>query len=148
MLERQDHHTVSALAIGQFGTDRLLLHDIFLKAGWRLFEARDRRHAMRFLEQTPVHVVIAESDVPNWGWKKVLSDLRRLPQPPQLIVTSTTADDYLWSEVLNIGGYDVLPQPLEREEAERVIAAARRQYNVPERRTATSEFAPAMINVA
>src|SRR5690242_5963630 len=120
---------VSALAVGEFEQDRPLLQNIFREHGWNLFEAQDRRRAMQFLERHPIHVVLAESEMPSWNWRKVLSDLRRLAQPPQLIVTSRTADDYLWAEVLNIGGYDVLPQPLEREEVERVVAAARRQFN-------------------
>ena len=60
----------------------------------------------------------------NWNWKKVLSDLRRFAHPPQLIVTSRTADDYLWAEVLNIGGYDVLPQGLWEQCASRAASAA------------------------
>src|SRR3954447_15019271 len=120
------NHTVKALAIGSFEQDRPLLQDIFRNLGWTLFEASNHRHAMQHLQRHAIEVVIAESDLPNWNWKKVLADLRRLAQPPQLIVTSRTADDYLWSEVLNIGGYDVLPQPLERDEVERVVAAARR----------------------
>ena len=125
MAKRQENLT-SVLAIGEFTSDRLLLHDIFHKPGWKLMEAHDRRRAMQILERQPVQVVIAERELPNWDWKKVLSDIRRLAQPPQLIVTSRTADDYLWAEVLNIGGYDVLPQPLERDEVERVVAAAGR----------------------
>ncbi len=124
-----EQNDLSALLVGEFETDRLLVHDVFRKFGWRLFEARDRRRAMRCLERHPVHVVIAGTDVPNWNWRKVLSDLRRLLPPPQLIVTSRTADECLWAEVLNIGGYDVLAQPLAREEIERVVAAARRQFD-------------------
>jgi DNA-binding response OmpR family regulator len=120
--------SVSALLVGEYKIDRLLVRDLFRKLGWRLFEARDRRQAWRCLERNPVHVVIAESDVPRWSWKRVLRDLRRLMPPPQLIVASRTADDYLWAEVLNIGGYDVLPQPFERDEVERVVASAGRHY--------------------
>lgn len=127
----QQPDKISVLAIGEFAADRLLLQDICRKSGWRLTEARDHRAAMQILDRQPVHVVIAESELPNGNWKRVLSDLRRLPNPPQLIVTSRTADDYLWAEVLNVGGYDVLPQPLERDEVERVVAAARRQYTRP-----------------
>jgi hypothetical protein len=39
-------------------------------------------------------------------------------------VTSRLADERLWSEVLNLGGYDVLPQPLDRNEALRTIGLA------------------------
>jgi DNA-binding response OmpR family regulator len=144
MLEMTDF-PVSALAVGEFENDRALLRDIFSAAGWRLYEARDRRHAMQYLERNPVQVVLAESELPNWNWRKVLHDLRRLGRPPQLIVTSRTADDYLWSEVLNIGGYDVLPQPLERDETERVIAAARRAFSRPMGRAGTAGvIAPAV----
>ena len=138
---------LSALLVGEFETDRLLVHDVFRRFGWRLFEACDRRRAIRCLERHPIHVVIAGAEVPNWNWKKVLSDLRRLLHPPQLIVTSRTADDCLWAEVLNIGGYDVLAQPLEREEVERVVAAARRQYDQA-RKYPQRQNLPAAVNVA
>ena len=123
-------NSVSALLVGDYQSERLLLHEVFRKPGWRLFEARGPRRAMHFLERAPVQVVIAESHTPKWDWQRILSDLRRLAHPPQLIVTSHFADDYLWAEVLNVGGYDVLPQPFEREEVERVVAAARRHYEV------------------
>jgi DNA-binding response OmpR family regulator len=121
-------HGVSALLIGEYDADRLFLHGIFRDAGWRLFEAPDRRRALDCLDRHPVQVVISEKEGPRWHWKVLLADLRRFAHPPQLIVTSRTADDHLWAEVLNIGGYDVLPQPFAREEVERVVAAARRHF--------------------
>jgi DNA-binding response OmpR family regulator len=135
---------VSALAVGDFQLDRALLHEIFAAAGWRLHEAPDRRQALHLLERAPIHVVLVQSELPTWNWKKALYDLRRLAQPPQLVVASRTADDYLWAEVLNIGGFDVLPQPLERDETERVIAAARRHFNRPAARSASETIAPAV----
>ena len=83
---------------------------------------------MRCLAAEPVQVVIAESRLPDGDWKNVLLELDRLPSPPNLIVASRTADDRLWAEVLNIGGYDVLAQPFEAEELRRVVAAAGRQF--------------------
>jgi DNA-binding response OmpR family regulator len=119
---------LSALFVGDYQGDRLLVHEVFRAFGWKLFEARDRRRAMDCLDSNPVQVVIAESDLPNWHWKRVLSDLRKRATPPQLIVTSRQADESLWSEVLNIGGYDVMSQPLQRNEVERVIASAHRHF--------------------
>jgi DNA-binding response OmpR family regulator len=139
---------VSALLVGEFETDRLLVHSIFRLRGWRLFEARNRRLALECLDKNPVQVVIAESDLPAWNWKRILSDLRRLAHAPQLVVTSRTADDYLWAEVLNVGGYDVLPQPLEREEVERVIDSARRHYDTQRRRTKPAAIANAAASIS
>jgi response regulator RpfG family c-di-GMP phosphodiesterase len=147
MLQTNDHR-VSALLIGEFQTDRLLVHDIFRLNSWRLFEARDRKHSLECLGKNAVQVVIAESDLPAWNWKRILSDLRRLAPAPQLVVTSRTADDYLWAEVLNVGGYDVLPQPLEREEVERVVASAHRHYDTQRRRTAPAAIISAAAFIA
>jgi PleD family two-component response regulator len=142
-MTENSEHAVSVLAVGEYATDRLLLHDISRRCGWRLFEARDRRHALECLERNPVQVVMAESEVRNWNWRKVLSDLRRLPMTPQLVVASRTADDYLWAEVLNVGGYDVLAQPLDRDEVERVIASARRHFDVRPRGVLPRAITPA-----
>jgi len=139
---------VSALLVGEFATDRLLLHDIFRVRGWRLFEARDRRRAIHCLVRNPVQVVIAESEPAGWNWKRILRHLRRLAPAPQLVVASRTADDYLWAEVLNVGGYDVLIQPLERDEVERVVASARRHYDEKPRKTALAPVVKAAAIVA
>ena len=145
-MPQTNDHPVSALLVGEFESDRILVHEIFRLQGWRLFEARDRRRALECLGKNPVQVVIAESESPAWNWKRILSDLRRLAPVPQLVVTSRTADDYLWAEVLNVGGYDVLPQPLERDEVERVVASARRHYDAQGRKVLTAGMAsPAAI---
>ncbi len=117
------------MLVGDFGNDRLLVNQVFQRAGWRLLEVRDRRQALHCLGQHPVQVVIAESNLPKWDWKHVLRDLRRLMQPPQLVVTSRTADDFLWAEALNMGAYDVLARPFAAEEVERVVAAAGRHFD-------------------
>ena len=121
---------LSALLVGDYQGDRLLVQEVFRRLGWNLFEARDRRRAMECLDRNPVQVVIAESDLPHWNWKRVLNDLRNRNKPPQLVVTSRQADETLWSEVLNVGGYDVMAQPLDSHEVERVISSAHRHYDV------------------
>ena len=122
--------SVCVLAVGDYEDDRLLLHEVVRKSGWRLFEARDRRTALRCLERLPVHVVLTKKAVRDWSWKSLLADLRRLVRPPQLIVTSHLSDEMLWGEALNWGAYDVLAEPLHREEVERVIASARRHFDL------------------
>lgn len=120
---------VSALLVGSHPESRLLLHSVFKKQGWRLHEASDRKRALEYLERQPVQVVVADAEVPGWSWKRLLQDLQRMTKPPQLVVTSRLADDFLWSEVLNRGGYDVLAEPFEPEEVERVISSARRHFD-------------------
>ena len=132
MSNSKSYNGVCALLLGEFEKDRLLVKEIFRRAGWRLLEARNRRKALDCLKENPVQVVITETELPDWNWKMVLRDLRRMTKtPPQLVVTSRTADEYLWAEVLNVGGYDVLAQPFEADEVERVVASAWRHFAQP-----------------
>jgi CheY-like chemotaxis protein len=119
---------VSALLAGDFQEGRLLIHEAFHSMGWRLYEAGDRKQAMQCLKRRSVQVVVAKADMPDWSWKRVLRDVRQLPQPPQLVVVSRLADDSLWSEALHWGAYDVLAEPFQRDEVIRVVASARRHF--------------------
>jgi DNA-binding response OmpR family regulator len=130
--------SVRALLLGEFDEDRLLVRKVFRRSGWRLFESCHRRGALECVERNAPQVVIAESNLAGWNWKQVLHDLKRSSKPPQLVVTSRTADELLWAEVLNIGGYDVLARPLVAEELERVVASACAHFGRPSGSTAKS----------
>jgi len=66
-------------------------------------------------------VVLCESEL---SWKTILATCESLPKCPRLLVVSRCADERLWAEVLNLGGYDVLLKPFEPMEVTRVVAAA------------------------
>ena len=120
---------VCALVVGACSQSRLLIQEVFREASWRLYEVSTRKQALACLDRFPIQVVIAATGVAEWPWKRIWRDLERMQRPPQLVVMSPCADDSLWAEVLNWGGYDVLREPLQREEVARVIASARRQYD-------------------
>jgi len=142
MSDPKAQSSVCALLVGDYDSDRLLVHDVFRNFGWRLFEARDRRSALRCLDRNPVHVIVAKKKVRDWNWKRLLADLRHHVRPPQLIITSHLADERLWAEALNWGAYDVLAEPLQRDEVERVIASARRHFDLPLRAVRAPAVSP------
>jgi DNA-binding response OmpR family regulator len=119
---------MTALSVGANGQDQLKLAAIFQAKGWKLGQAQTLEEARAILKSIRVPVVIAESDLPEGGWREILEDLRQAADPPELVVTSRLADESLWAEVLNMGGYDVLVKPLDDEEVVRVIGAAARQF--------------------
>jgi hypothetical protein len=61
---------------------------------------------------------------PQEAWVELLTATRHLEHPPKVIVASRQADDRLWAEVLHLGGYDVLPLPLEVQEVMRTVGMA------------------------
>jgi hypothetical protein len=58
------------------------------------------------------------------NWKDVLSRLASILNPPRLIVVSHRSDDELWTEVLNMGGFDLLRAPLHEMEAVHAVGWA------------------------
>ncbi len=105
--------TRSAVLVSAIEEDHRFLGRVFSQEGWMLHKTRSLESAMDLLRCNPVPVVVTERDLPAGNWKDVLAAIQRLPQTPLLIVTARLADEYLWAEVLNLGGYDVLSQPFQ-----------------------------------
>jgi DNA-binding response OmpR family regulator len=80
------------------------------------------------LSQTKPAVVLCERDLPDGSWKQMLERIQTLTCKPILLVMSRFADDSLWAEVLNLGGYDVLSKPLDETEVVRVVEMACRNW--------------------
>jgi hypothetical protein len=96
------------------------LTGILRKDRWAVQPAQSAEEALDHLSRHTIPVVICESSLPDGDWKDLLS------KAPRLIVTARNADDALWAEVLNLGGYDVLAQPFDEGEVSRVVASAGR----------------------
>jgi DNA-binding response OmpR family regulator len=113
----------NVLLISPFERDHRDLRQILRQSGWHPHHARTLAEAFEFLRHNSVAVAICESRLPDGTWKDVLSQLNLLDPPPALVVTSRLADDALWSEVLHLGGYNVLAKPLAAKEVLHVLRA-------------------------
>jgi DNA-binding NtrC family response regulator len=104
------------LAVSSAEEDHLALRHIFRNSSWKLDSAGSWREAAKYLATLAPPVVICEVRLPDGTWKDVLSEFARLECESGLIVASRSADDYLWAEVLNLGGCDVLAKPFDAKE--------------------------------
>ena len=109
------------LSISPFRQD----HDFLRSVLGRISEVCTCREAVALFNREKTAVLICERDLPDGNWKDILGLIAPVPYPPRLIVTSRLADEHLWSEVLNLGGYDVLAKPFDVKEVSRVMALAR-----------------------
>lgn len=130
---------ISVVTIRGGETDYGPLRDMFRHASWELFEATNATEALDLIKTRRISVVLTDRRLPEGSWKDVLSGLRKLKPMPTLIVTAKCADEYLWAEVLNMGGYDVLVQPFDQEEVRRVIPAANRHFKNESERSRKGE---------
>lgn len=117
---------VTVLAISPLTEDHARLDEIFHHSRWHLHHARDCEEAMAFLRRHRVGVIISESDLNGLCWKNVYHRVLDMPESPKprVVVTSTFADDLLWSEVLNLGAYNVLAKPFDSKEVFWVVSHA------------------------
>jgi DNA-binding response OmpR family regulator len=73
-------------------------------------------------------VVISEGRLSDGHcWKDLLLKLQKMEDPPPLIVADRLADERLWAEVLNLGGYDLLVIPFDAKEVLHVVNTACRR---------------------
>ena len=90
----------------------------------RVFDAASLHRARKLLEADVFAIVLCERNLASYTWLDVLAEVAVVPTRPLLVVTSRLADDYLWSEALNLGAYDVLSKPFVALEVTRTVNAA------------------------
>ena len=112
------------LVVGTVEADDRQTDGLVTQLPWHTHYARSILEARPFVWQDLARVVLCEHALPDGTWKDILHLVASRNVPPPVIVTSLHANDYLWAEVLNLGGYDVLATPLERREAVRSIGLA------------------------
>jgi DNA-binding NtrC family response regulator len=98
--------------------------------GFDVLPACDCNEARRMLETQPlVQVVVTDARLHDGDWRRVFEIVERGRRKIEVVVCSRLGDPKLWLDVLEQGGYDVLVEPFEREEVQRIVeAAAARSY--------------------
>jgi DNA-binding response OmpR family regulator len=122
---------ISILLVSPFQEDHSSLRHILHNDGWQISRCKTLKEAAAHLESNAPSIVICERDLPDGSWKDVLGCAGSLTNPPLVLVVSRHADENLWGEVLNLGGYDVLMKPFDCSEVTRVVGMAWRHWFRP-----------------
>ncbi len=120
----QPDRTVTVLEISPYESDHAALRRIFSHSNWKLHISRSCAEAIGLLKRKLFPVVLCERDLPDGSWKDIVERTAQAANPPAVIVSSRLADDLLWSEVLNSGGYNVLSKPFNEAEVFRDVSLA------------------------
>jgi DNA-binding NtrC family response regulator len=115
---------IAILLIGPLDSRRRALRNILAAPQWEIREAATYGEAVEILNDRRIAVTICDTEIGEGNWQALLADFQSRAHPPSLIVSSRLADERLWAEVLNLGGYDVLVQPFDRGEVLRVAHMA------------------------
>ena len=121
---------LTVLSVSPDNDDHAYLESAFSSWNCRFLTANNLFGARALMLQRPdTSVVVCEKDLNPGTWDDILRHARSMQHPPSLIVTSRMADDRLWSEVLNLGGWDVLAKPFDGNEVLRSVRSACQQWH-------------------
>jgi DNA-binding NtrC family response regulator len=128
--------SVTVFHVGPQDQDLRALADILKRTDWKmcpgtrwtLKPADDVSSIASRLRNEAVPIMLCDQNSAAGNWKDVLHSMGSFQVPPMVIVTSRTADEYLWAEALNLGAYDVLSKPYHPAEVMRVLSMAFLHY--------------------
>jgi DNA-binding response OmpR family regulator len=78
------------------------------------------QEAVQMLNGSGIWVVVCDTNLHDGTWRDILSSARNVT----LVVSSRCPDEYLWAEVLNLGGFDVITKPFDKRELHHVLQTA------------------------
>ena len=115
---------VTALVVmSQERRSRLLDH--LSGVGVNVRTASSCEEAVALLREDPeVRVVLTDLALPDGSWFDVLNCVGDLKSSAEVVVCARVADERLWTQVLEAGGFDVLVEPYQEREVRRILGAA------------------------
>ena len=119
-----DRKTVTLLVMAPGGRAGLVEH--LEGCGADVLQAADCEQARQMLRTQPrVQIVLTDVTLSDGTWRTVLEEVGRSRREVPTIVCTRLADDGLWLSVLAQGVYDLLVEPYQREEVQRIVTAAK-----------------------
>lgn len=104
---------------------RLPLLLVLENCGVEAVPADSRAEARRILDSRyPIQVVLTDTALLDGTWTDVLDDVAKSATKAEVIVCARVDDARLWSPVLESGAYDLIVEPYQREEVQRIVEAA------------------------
>jgi CheY-like chemotaxis protein len=115
---------IRILAVCLFLDDRFVLDQLGDTYGWQLRFANSPREAFRLAFENDFDLILCDRNQPGHPWREVMDRLAASSPRSCILLVSPMSDDYLWWEVLQHGGFDVLIRPLRAEIVLRAIETA------------------------
>jgi DNA-binding response OmpR family regulator len=122
---------IRILSVSSTEDDHTAIFHILDELPFVVTPARSCQEAANALTHDQFGIILCESDLPDGNWIEILNQISGVREKPLLIVTSRLADESLWAEVLNLGGYDLLAKPFSRQEVRHVLTSAWVQKAIP-----------------
>jgi len=117
---------VKILVISMLLEDSFFLERLAKEREWRLVFTNSPREAFTLASRAHFDLILCDRNQPGYPWREVVSRLADTSPGSCVLLVSPVKDDYLWSEALQNGGYDVLVRPLREKNVLHSVEAALR----------------------
>lgn len=104
--------------------DRFLLERLAERQGWSLTFSTSPRQAFSLASQDHFEVILCDRNQRGYPWREVMDRLVEISPQSCILLVSPQRDDFLWQDVMQHGGYDVLACPLREDTVLPAIDAA------------------------
>ena len=120
-MDRRD--VIRILAVMPYDPDRQGLLEIAGRR-WHFDFAATCESALKKLAAQKFAIILCDRDLPDFDWRHAVEVLAGRASGAFVILASPVNDDYLWQEVIQRGGYDVVTKPFQEERVRQVIDLA------------------------
>lgn len=117
---------VRILVLSMSFEDRILLQRLGKQHDWELRFTYSPREGFNLASRCHFQLILCDHNQPGYPWREVMDRLAACSPQSRILLVSPVNDDYLWRDVIQQGGYDVLLRPLREESALRAVQASSR----------------------
>jgi DNA-binding NtrC family response regulator len=111
------------LVMPQVRRERILR--ILSDSGNDVYAAQSVKEAQEALAgPVKYHLAFVDSELPDGSWRDVLQFIVASRAGCEMVVCARCGDERLWAEVIQCGAFDLVPEPLEKQELQRIIRSA------------------------
>jgi FixJ family two-component response regulator len=107
----------SLLLFSSRAEDSTELKEVLRGTPWELTAAVSRvEDAAALLAATPVPILLFDRDANGACWQDTMKRLIEARKNACVVLLSSVSDQYLWEEVVQQGGFDLLTRPFRKEQ--------------------------------
>lgn len=92
--------------------------------GWHIVIAESLVEALGLLRSRFFSVVVYDRDIAGGDWRGALQQVVECAPGSRFLLISNVCDEFLWREVVERGGYDVLVRPLAEPSVSQMLERA------------------------
>ncbi len=78
----------------------------------------------RLRESVFYDLILADAEPPDGSWRNLMLFVQNAGRASEMIICARLGDHQLWAEVIQCGAYDMITEPFERQEVNRIIQSA------------------------